>query len=189
MHKYARILLWSSNVWALGEGLLGPLFAVFTQHIGGDILNISGAWATYLIVTGTGMILIGKWSDSVGKRRLLVFGYTLNAIFTFGYLLVSDPIHLFIVQAGLGIAFACTEPTWYALYDKYSGDGREDGKVWGLANGMYYIFSAIALLAGGLVIKHLSFTHLFIFMGILQTIAASITVPFLFKKNGVEKTN
>lgn len=39
------ILLWSSNLWALGEGMLGPLFAVFAQRIGGNILDITWAWS------------------------------------------------------------------------------------------------------------------------------------------------
>ena len=37
---------------ALGEGMLGPLFAVFAQRIGGNILDITWAWAIYLGMTG-----------------------------------------------------------------------------------------------------------------------------------------
>ena len=53
-----RILLISSSLWYFGEGLFGPLFAVFAEKIGGDLLDITSAWALYLISTG-----IFYWED------------------------------------------------------------------------------------------------------------------------------
>ena len=115
-----KILLYGSNLWYLGEGMLGPLFAIFAERIGGNILDISWAWATYLIVTGLLSIIIGKISDTkISKEKLMIAGYLLNTIFTFSYLTVSEPIHLFFVQGGLGIAAALPSPTWSALYAKY----------------------------------------------------------------------
>ncbi|MBI2673498.1 hypothetical protein HYX19_04505 [Candidatus Woesearchaeota archaeon] len=130
MKKKEKILLYGSNIWALGEGMLGPLFAVFTQRIGGNILDIAWAWALYLMVAGVLVILVGKISDGIlSKEKLMVTGYALNAIFTFSYLFVSSPLHLFFVQGGLGIAFALSNPTWNALYAKYE-DKKQDGFIW-----------------------------------------------------------
>ena len=129
LHPKAKILLISSNIWYFGEGLLGPLFAVFTERVGGDILDISWAWATYMFVTGFFTIIFGKIADKIDKEKMIVFGYSLNALFTFSYLLVSSPVHLLLVQAGLGLALSLSNPTWLALYDRYSGD-KNDGYVW-----------------------------------------------------------
>src|SRR3989338_2702186 len=52
LNKNIRILLTSSNIWYFGEGMLGPLFAVFTERVGGDILDVSWGWATDLIFAG-----------------------------------------------------------------------------------------------------------------------------------------
>ena len=41
-----KILLIGANIWYFGEGMMGPLFAVFAEKIGGDILDITWAWAT-----------------------------------------------------------------------------------------------------------------------------------------------
>ena len=60
LNKKERILLYGSNLWYLGAGMLGPLFAVFTEQIGGDVLDISWAWATYLIIAGVLYIWVGK---------------------------------------------------------------------------------------------------------------------------------
>ena len=108
-HSKQRLLLRSANLWSLGEGLLGPLFAVFAQRIGG-IFSIYWAWAIYLGLTGMLTIISGRASDRIwewcGRERLLVAGYALNALCTFGYVYVQKPVDLFLVQAGLGVAFA-----------------------------------------------------------------------------------
>ncbi len=174
-----KILLIGAGFWWLGEGLFGPLFAVFTGRVGGDILNITWAWATYLLVTGVVVMITGKLSDRVGKERLMVLGYALNAMFTWGYLLVSHPVHLFIVQAGLGVALAFADPTWDALYSKYE-DRIHSGAAWGLSHGLEQIITAIAIITGGLIVARFSFTTLFVIMGIIQTVGAIYQAKILF---------
>ena len=167
-----KTLLYGSNLWYLGEGMLGPLFAIFAERVGGSILEISWAWAIYLLMTGTLVILIGRVSDGrIRKESLMVMGYALNALFTFGYLLVSSPLHLFIVQAGLGVAAALAIPTWTALYS-LSADRKREGYEWGLVSGQAYIMTALAILIGGFLVSTWGFPVLFVTMGLIQTVAA-----------------
>ena len=88
LNRYTKNLLYGGNIWYFGEGMLGPLFAIFTERIGGSILEISWAWSTYLIMAGLMHIVIGKITDTYdNKEKVMVLGYALNAIFTFSYLL------------------------------------------------------------------------------------------------------
>ena len=107
-------------------------------------------------------------------------GYFLNAVFTFSYLLVNDSFDLFLVQIGLGVATAFATPTWNSLYAKYE-DRKHDGYIWGLAGGEAQIVTGTALLIGGLIVTHYSFTVLFIVMGTIQTIAALYQAQILRK--------
>lgn len=170
MNTRERTLLWASNLWMFGDGLLGPLFAVFTEKIGGSVLDITTAWAIFAIVTGVLTIVVGRVADRIGHEKLLIAGYALNAVFTFAYLLVDSPLMLFIVQAGLGVSLALANPTWAALYDRYSETGK-DGFIWGAAYGYADIARGLAAIAGGLIVTYLSFATLFIIMGSLQVIA------------------
>jgi MFS family permease len=170
MNQKERILLWSSNLWMFSDGLLGPLFAVFTAEIGGSILDITAAWAIFTIVTGILTIVVGKVADRIGHERLLVSGYGLNAVFTFAYLWVDGPMDLFIVQAGLGLSLALANPTWAALYDRFSND-KKDGALWGAAYGHASIATGVATIAGGYIVTRTSFEVLFILMGTLQVFA------------------
>lgn len=171
LNRNIRVLLFGANIWYFGEGMLGPLFAVFTERVGGDILDISFAWATYLITSGFLYIIIGRLTDIYdNKERIMVAGYALNALCTFGYLLVSSPWQLFIVQSGLGVASALATPTWDALYAKHE-DRKNSGFQWGLADGFAEMITGFGLIVGGLVVNYFSFTALFVTMGIIQTIA------------------
>src|SRR5262247_2371624 len=73
VRRKERLLLWSSNLWSFGKGMLGPLFAVFAQRVGGNILDITWAWAIYLgmtgiltIVAGVSPIAFGNGADARG---------------------------------------------------------------------------------------------------------------------------
>lgn len=182
INRNIKILLLGANLWYFGEGMLGPLFAIFTERIGGDILDVSWAWATYLIFAGLLYIVVGKITDAHdNKEKVMVVGYALNALFTFGYLLVAAPWHLFIVQAGLGVALAMSSPTWTALYAKHE-DRRHDGFEWGLAGGMAQIITGIAIVIGGYIVSYGSFTALFIIMGSIQAVATIYQARILRKK-------
>lgn len=179
MSRQERVLLWSSNFWAIGAGLLGPLFAVFTEQVGGDVLSIAWVWGVYLISMGIFVMIIGRISDRYGdKSKWVIAGYFLNAVFTFGYLLVDSPIELLLVQLGLGFATALSAPTWNALYDQCSGDGKRDGWVWGLSSGSEKIFTGVGVIVGGYIVALTSFRELFIMMGLIQTIAFLIQLRF-----------
>ncbi len=182
INKAERILLIGSNTWYFGEGMLGPLFAVFTERIGGDILDIAWAWATYLMVTGILMIVFGKlWDYTNNKSVIMVLGYALNAVFTFGYLFVDSPADLFIVQIGLGIASAMATPTWDALYSKHENH-KKVGFLWGLSEGTALIITGVGMVAGGLIVEFYSFTTLFWIMGTVQVAATLYQLQSLRKK-------
>lgn len=178
--KTTRILLLGANIWYFGEGMMGPLFAVFAEKVGGDILDITWAWATYLVVTGMLYILVGRLLNKKEyKTKVMVAGYLLNAVFTFGYLLVQNPFQLFLVQAGLGISEAIGTPAWDALYANNLSD-EMDSYAWGLSTGQSQIVTGIAFGIGGLITHFVSFEALFITMGIIQIIAAFVTAQLLF---------
>ena len=163
--------------------MLGPLFAVFAQRIGGNILDITWAWAIYLGMTGILTIVAGNVSDRIwqwcGRERLMVAGYGLNALCTFGYVLVDTTTGLFLVQAGLGVALALSSPTWSALYARYSPGEEEAGKNWGLVAGGQRLTLAVAIVVGGYIVNTFSFEALFITMGTIQVIATLYLLPML----------
>ncbi len=182
LSRTIKILLLGANIWYFGEGMMGPLFAIFSEKVGGDILDITWAWSTYLVITGLFYILVGKLLNKKDfKVQVMVLGYTLNALLTFGYLLVDFPFKLFLVQAGLGFAEALGTPAWDALYAK-NLDKDLDSYAWGLSTGQSQIVTGVAFAIGGAITHFISFTALFITMGLIQIAAAFVTAQLLFIK-------
>lgn len=179
LSRTTRILLLGANIWFFGEGMLGPLFAIFAEKVGGDILDITWAWATFLMMTGICYIIVGRLINGKPyKSKVMVAGYALNALFSFGYLFVSTPTQLFLVQAGLGIAEAIGTPAWDSLYAKHV-DESHDTFAWGLASGQSQIVTGISIICGGLLVHYYSFNALFFTMGIIQIIATIIQARIL----------
>lgn len=182
--RTTKILLLGANIWYFGEGMMGPLFAVFAEKVGGDILDITWAWATYLIITGIMYILVGRLLNGKPyKEKIMVLGYALNAIFTFSYLYVSSPVQLFMVQAGLGISEAIGTPAWDSLYAKNLSEDM-DAYAWGLSTGQSQIVTGVAFGIGGLITHFISFRVLFITMGMIQLAATVVTAQLLYQKKG-----
>jgi MFS family permease len=179
LDKNIKILLYSSNIWYFGEGMFAPILSLYSQKIGGNILDISGIWSAYLIATGIFTAVVGKLSDrNVSKTKLMIIGYGLNAFFTFCYLFVSSQLSLFFVQVGLGIASALATPTWNALYAQYE-DKRKAGLIWGMAEGQTKVVTGLAVVIGGAIVNWLSFDTLFITMGLIQVFATFYSIQLL----------
>jgi predicted MFS family arabinose efflux permease len=174
LSKLSRVLIIASSLWYFGEGLFGPLFAVYAEKIGGDILDITWAWAAYLIVTGVCYVLFGNLvNNSKYKKQVMIAGYALNALFTFAYLFVYNTKTLLLVQIGLGIAEAMSTPIWDSLFASNLED-TENTYHWGLASGHPHVISGIAIAIGGLIANYFSFNTLFIFMGCIQLLATIV---------------
>ena len=187
MNKISKILLISSALWFFGEGLLGPLFSVFAEKIGGDILDITWAWGLYLIATGVFYVIIGKSLEkSTYKTEVMIIGYALNTILTFCYLLVHNTMQLFLIQIGLGIAEALSTPVWENLFAT-NIDDDDNAFYWSLATGHSHFVSGIAIILGGLIADFVSFKALFIVMGSIQIFATIIQFRLLKHKAHFKK--
>lgn len=169
MHKTAKVLLIAGSFWYLGEGMFAPLFALFAGKVGGDVFDIVWATVAYLVVKGVLVMFVGRLSDrKVTKERFMLLGYILNTIFTFSYLLVSKPVHLIIVEIGMGVAVSLTIPTWDALLSRYDVDEENSGFMWGLVSGQANLSNALAIVIGGAILKYTSYEILFVSTGIVQ---------------------
>ena len=60
MHKQLKLFLVADGFYALAFGMLAPIYAVFVERIGGDILEAGTAWAIFMIVSGIGLLFLGK---------------------------------------------------------------------------------------------------------------------------------
>lgn len=78
MKRGIKFLLLSDTWVTLALGMIGPIYAIFVEDIGGDILDASWAYFAFMITSGVVMYLISHWEDRVKhKEKLVTLGYCL----------------------------------------------------------------------------------------------------------------
>jgi len=134
-----KFLITSYSLSTFSEGILMPIYAVFVQKIGGDILDASGAIAVFFITEGVFTILIHrfKWSDK-HRTFLLVSGWIVWLLGVFSYLFVSNMLILFAAQVLMALGNATADPVFYRELSDNT-DKRNKEFEWGFFEGVKVI--------------------------------------------------
>ncbi|NCO11169.1 hypothetical protein CO038_00345 [Candidatus Pacearchaeota archaeon CG_4_9_14_0_2_um_filter_39_13] len=183
MKKGLKFLLVADSLATLALGMLGPIYAIFVEQIGGDILDASWAFFAFTLTSGVVIYIIGKWEDKIKhKEKLISSGYFLVALGCLGYILVYNQISLLGVQVILGFAIALLSPAYDSLYSHYVRK-KEEASDWGSWEAMGYIVSAFAALIGGYIASQLGFKALFFVMFLFALFGAFASLSLFRSKN------
>ena len=156
----------------LAGAMLGPIYALFVEDIGGDLLDASIAWGIFAFAAGFTTLLTGKYADKIKENELiLVLGYILMGIGFALYLAVGSIIMLFFVQLIIGFAEAIYAPAFDVLYTKHLAKSKR-GRGWGAWEATDYFTAAIGAIVGGLIVTNFGFNTLFILMALFSFISA-----------------
>ncbi len=173
LSKQARLLLRISFLVTFAESMLVPIYAAFTEEVGGSILDAGIAFAGVSIATGLVIGLLG--TRPVFQRRIKLFlslGLWTSVFCDVGYVFVTNKWQLFAVQVFAGLASGLIEPAWDSVFS--DGIDEPSAKHWSIWAGGTHLLAGLAALAGGLIVAHLSFTVLFLAMAAVDALAASI---------------
>lgn len=177
-----------TDAWAtLALGMLGPIYAIFVEQIGGDILDASWAFFAFTFTSGVVMYLLSFWENKIKhKEKLILASYILIAVGCLGYYFVYNQISLLIVQVVLGLATALLAPAYDALYSHYVVK-KEEASDWSLWESMGYIVGAIAAVIGGYVVNIFGFRILFIVMFIVSLFGVFTAINLMRRKKYLNK--
>jgi MFS family permease len=181
MRRAIKVLISASIFINFSIGLFAPIYAIFVEKIGGNILSASTAGAIYNILLGILTIIFGKLEDRMGRRNMVTIGYFLNTVAYTIYIFVKNPIELFFAQAVLGIGDAAKNPAWEAIFSKSLDKGQESSE-WAYWGGSTTIIFGIAALVGGIIATNYGFRLLFVLMA-FGTGISTIISTLLFRKN------
>lgn len=152
--------------------MLGPIYALFVEEIGGSLLDASIAGAIFAFTAGLVTILSGKLSDKVRQSELImILGYVLMGTGFFLYQFVDSVMFLFSIQILIGFGEAIYSPAFDKLYSAHLDKGKS-GTQWGAWEGMNYFTTAFGALVGGLIVTRFGFNAIFIIMAVLSYISA-----------------
>ena len=89
---------------------------------------------------------VGIWSDSIGRKRVLILGYALFALTAIGFAFVSSLAGLVVLFALYGLVFALVDGSERAFVSDLS-----QARVRGTCLGIYYGFVGVSAIVSSLV--------------------------------------
>ena len=148
----------------MAGAMLGPIYALFVEDIGGDLMDASIAGSIFALVAGITTLVSGRYSDKMRENELIVvLGYVIMGIGFLSYAWVASIVMLFVVQAIVGLGEAIYAPAFDAVYSKHL-DGRKSGAQWGAWEAMNYFTTAVGAVVGGGIVTLFGFQVLFVVM-------------------------
>ncbi len=166
-----RLLLKISFLVTFSESMLVPMYAAFTEKVGGSILDAAIAYGLFSIATGAIIGLVGtRTFFERNTWRFLIVGFLGSVACDLAYVFVQNKWQLFGVQVIAGLASGFIEPAWDSLFT--DGIEHSSAKHWSIWAGGTHLFSGAAALAGGLIAAWFSFKVLFTCMASIDVVAA-----------------
>lgn len=172
LNKPLRILLATNGMILLAGAMLGPIYALFVDDIGGSLLDASIAAGVFALAAGLTTLVSGRISDrAVHQEHVIVVGYLVLAIGFLLYFFVHSLLFLLAAEIIIGIGEAIYSPAFDAVYSEHL-DAKHEGSQWGAWESMNYFITALASFLGGIIVTTLGFHTLFICMAILSLASA-----------------
>lgn len=172
-------------MWS-GWGLVQPIFAIFiiNEIKGGTIESIAFVTTIFFLTRAIFQPFLANILDVIkGEKddfKALVLATYIIAIIPIGYLFATHIWHIFLFEFIRGIAMALVGPSWRAIYGRHINKGWE-AFSWGVSGTGVDIGFGIAAAIGGIIASFMGFDILFIMVGILNIIAATILLSIFNK--------
>lgn len=102
-NKALRILLITNGLILLSGAMLGPIYALFVEEIGGSLLDASFAGALFALAAGITTLIAGRYADKTKRSEYVVAtGYLVMGLGFILYTQVRSIWFLFAVQLLIG---------------------------------------------------------------------------------------
>jgi predicted MFS family arabinose efflux permease len=162
MKHLRRLLLLTDGLYLLSGGLIGPIYALYVEKIGGDLLDASSTFAFFMITAGFVTYLLAKWEDKQKhQEKFVIVGYGIGVLGYLLYLFVSNSYILFFVQIILGLSVALKDPAYDALF---SASRKHLALAWGEWEAVDYLVLGVGALIGGFIAEKFGFQMLLFVM-------------------------
>ncbi len=162
-----------------GWGLISPIFAIFiTKQIeGGTIGVVAFATAIHWIVKSSIQPFLANALDTTkGEKddfRFLVIGTYIVALIPFGYFFAMQVWHIFMLELLRGVAMACVIPAWFGIFTRHINKGWE-AFSWSIQSTTFGFSVGFAAAFGGVIASLMGFDMVFITVGIMKLLSATM---------------
>jgi len=191
INKIVKILIAGDFFLNLGWGLLSPVFAIFilenlVKGNPAEAAKVAGfAALAYWIAKSCVEIPIGRFLDKIAGEKddfwFMFIGEIIVASVPLGYLISTEPWHIYAFQIVHAVGMAMALPSWLAIFTRHIDKGKEAFE-WSMETTSIGLGAGIAGGLGGILAGYFGFKVLFLLVSGLTFFAA---ILLLVIKNDV----
>ncbi|MGA1979246.1 MAG: MFS transporter [Sedimentisphaerales bacterium] len=177
--KPLRLFILVAGIFALGN-FSYMFFVMRAQHLFTGKLSTAAPILLYVLfnIFYSALALpLGSLSDRIGRQAVIIFGFGLFAVVSFGFAFCDSLLSYIILFALYGVVFAAVDGTERAFVSDLAG-----GHLRATALGAYHTVTGMAALpasfAAGVFWEHVSPVATFIFGGVTALVAVVVFVAF-----------
>lgn len=164
MNRPLKILLFINGLFVLAGNIVGPLYALYIESIGGNIKIVSATWSVMLVSLMATNLLLIRFGDRIKEHEyLLATGYLIRGAAWVGFAFSSSIFHILLLQIVIGIGEALGSTSFDAIFAEHL-DKKAHIKDYAIWKSHSTLVAAIATLIGGFAVANIGFSPVFIFM-------------------------
>jgi len=177
INKVIKTLIFSDLVLLFGWGLISPILAIFIlDSIEGGGAEVAGiAIGTYWLVKSIIQIPIANYLDQNHGEKddffALILGIILSSLAPIGFIFARLPWHMYVLEMLNALGMAMAIPSWGGIFHRHMVRNKE-AFCCSLESSAVGISTGVAGILGGVLVKTLGFTPLFIGVAISGFISA-----------------
>ncbi len=161
----------------IDTAILNPTIAAYAKSLGATEFFASFIAGLYAIIAIPASFAMGLSIDAIGRRRALVVGLGLTAVFVFGYALAATPAQLMVFRITHAVSGSLVFPASIAMIVDAARRkvSRSLGLYWVVIASVIFIGSAVS----GTLVPALGFQPLFVVVAAISLIGMviALTVP------------
>lgn len=191
-NKIIKLLILSDFTIYSAWGLMSPIFAVFLlENIRGGDASVAGmASGIYWVTKSLLQVPMGKLLDKIKGERddfwFLISGTFLASFVPLGFLISSEPWHIYGLQVLYAFAMAMVIPPWGGIFTRHIDKGRE-AETWSFESSLLGLGVGVAGIVGGFIAEVFGFASIFVAVTVFGVLGGCMLI--LVRKEILPKGN
>ncbi len=144
----------------LDFAIVNTALPAIQTSLGASLVQLQWIMNAFLLALAVLIVMMGRISDHVGRKRMIIFGVIWFGLFSLFAGLAQSPAWLIICRFMQGLASAAIIPTSIALIS-HAFPGEEKAKAIGIWSGVTGLGMAIGPVLGGILVSALSWRWIF----------------------------
>jgi MFS transporter, DHA1 family, multidrug resistance protein len=162
--KQLALIASVSSLGVFAGSLIAPIEARYIQSITNDPVLTGSAFGVGSIFFAVLSIYIGRLSDKVGRKRVILVGLVMGALYAVFYSLVLNVFHLYGVKFAWAFSAIATGPVLTAYLQDFIEPYKNKGRYLGYVYSVQFISGSAGAVIGGFVAKRMVLLHPSLFL-------------------------